>query len=364
MLFDSPLFSVLLAMVATFLFLSLFVQLIQEIYKYLTSSKSRAYKNALIDFLGPYVNQLLKPGTIPDLEIRGPFQIFKRQPKGKLLPLNKADLVKAMERTAPELHQRTLEVIQLEIQLQEGQEKAPSQNWIAFINELAGLEEGTSGYWIALEIRRFLEKPGHQFPKKEDGAKGSINFPTSIDATNLLISFRHQFLPHLRRVEELYPGFEKNFEYQYRRKNIRLTFTIGLILALLINVPFDEVYRRASLITTSEAISLADRALSLYAEFEAQPSSDPTQSNLQVVPDTTAFNQLKIAQRAIGMVAERKGSVNYLIDWSFIKNLWQKGWIAILRFLFGCVITSLLITFGAPFWNDLLGTLTRFKKGK
>ena len=40
------------------------------------------------------------------------------------------------------------------------------------------------------------------------------------------------------------------------------------------------------------------------------------------------------------------------------------GWLGEMSYyLFGCVITAILICFGAPFWNDLAKSLLRIGKG-
>jgi hypothetical protein len=87
---------------------AILVQITQEVYKYLTSSKTRAYRDALVDFIGPAAAQLLQPGAAPELFVPGPFQFRRVQPKGKLLPLSRDALVKALERTSPEWVRRGL----------------------------------------------------------------------------------------------------------------------------------------------------------------------------------------------------------------------------------------------------------------
>jgi len=84
---DNSLLTTLLTMAATFLGLSIVVQVIQELYKYLRSSKGRAYQLALKDFLGPLATELMRPGVLPDVRVRGPFQLMRIRPKGMILPL-------------------------------------------------------------------------------------------------------------------------------------------------------------------------------------------------------------------------------------------------------------------------------------
>ncbi len=142
----------------------------------------------------------------------------------------------------------------------------------------------------------------------------------------------------------------ENFEYLYKRRNIRRTFIIAFFLALLVNLPIDEIYRKAIIVPPSEALAQADNVLSLYAEFETQiMPSDTDLSPMQAVVDTTILSELKNTRELLDIVMKKNISVNYFIDWTFVKDLWQEGWVALLRFMFGCLVTSLLITFGAPF---------------
>ena len=81
-----------------FLGLSLLIQIVQELYKHLTSSKSRAYSMTLVDFVGPFAKQLFQASVAPELTIRGPFQFRRTRPHGRLLPLKKEALVMALDR--------------------------------------------------------------------------------------------------------------------------------------------------------------------------------------------------------------------------------------------------------------------------
>ena len=84
---DNSLLTILLTLAATFLGLSIVVQVVQELYKYLRSSKGRAYQIALQDFLGPLAHELLRPGVLPDIRVRGPMQLKRVRSKGMILPL-------------------------------------------------------------------------------------------------------------------------------------------------------------------------------------------------------------------------------------------------------------------------------------
>src|SRR5262245_10795758 len=113
----------LLTLAAIFLGLAAAVQIIQEFYKYLSRSEAKTYRNVLVDFAGPWIEQLFQPGVVNDLQVRGPFQIRKVRPQGVLLPLPKDELLRAIERLAPVWVRRTLEQLQVERELQDGKMK-------------------------------------------------------------------------------------------------------------------------------------------------------------------------------------------------------------------------------------------------
>jgi hypothetical protein len=362
---NSPLFGVLLALAATFLGLSVLVQVIQEIYKYLTSSKPRAYNQLLRDFLGPWIAQLYRPGVIPDLVVRGPLQFFRRRPRGRLLPLGKENLIKALERTAPDWHQQALKYLRMEVKLQGGIEKSPSPSWNTFLMELAAAEKGSPGYWNAQEIIRFLENWEHKSPKEASGAIGPVNAPATLNAASILTAFYRQFLPHLDQVDEHYSQLLQNFEFVYRRRNLRQTFTFGFILALDFNLSFDQIYRNAGTMSASEATALADRTLALYATYQTQYSRPDTGATAKPIPpDSSVLIQLQKARETMIAVAARGGTTLNVIDLAFVKKLYQEGQMAVFRYLFGCLLTALLISFGAPFWNDLAGMFGVLQRGR
>src|SRR6266516_2698378 len=151
----SPL-STMMAIAAWFLGLSLFVQVLQELYKQLTSSKSRAYSAALIDFAGPFAAQLLQPDVAPDLTIRGPFQFRRLRPQGRLQPLEKESLVSALERTQPTWYRLTRQALEFEEALQTKDRLDVSPTFKEFLKTLgAGLNE-LPGKYDAAVMKNFL----------------------------------------------------------------------------------------------------------------------------------------------------------------------------------------------------------------
>jgi hypothetical protein len=338
MITTTPLFSTLLSLAAAFLGLSLLVQVFQEVYKYLTSSKARAYENALVDFLGPHALKLKRPGALPDLLTRGPFEFLRRRPTGHLQPMNKDTLVTALERTAAPWIQRALDALHLESDIQKGTPADPSPSFQQFVRELAAVSQGSPGYFTALELAEFLGTwhPGEQ----------------PLDAAAMLQALRHRFLPNVVHTEANFPQLEKNVDYAYRRRNLRQTFTFGLLTAIVFQLPVDRLYQHARSVPLDQAITAAERAQALYqAEAARDTSVVRDLSELRHVADS-----IKVVLRSTGTPLD-----SVLVPGKILAEFQplRKG----VYYLIGCLLTSLLISFGAPFWNDLTGALLRYAKG-
>jgi len=357
-IFNGPILSTLLALAATFLGLAVLVQVLQEIYKYLTSSKYRSYTKVLTDFLGPWVNQLLAPGPFLDLQVSGPFQIRRLSPKGILLPMDRENLTGALERTAPHWIRKTVDQLKLECQFQGDKETAPSPEWKNFLAELGELEKGAPGYWNAQEIAQFLSVWKHAFSTKKDSVKiGEIIAPETIKATDILAAFRRKFLSHVDNVNENFSQLEKNFEYSYRRRNLRQTFIIAMVLAVIFNLTFERIYHAAEKIPPEQAITLAENAISFY-ETREQGSTDQDSVNVE---EQIVLAQ-NILQSSLESLSNEKKLADYFVNKEDILDISENGIISILRFLFGCFITAVLVSFGAPFWNDIVKAILRIKQ--
>ena len=336
----APLLSTLLSLATTFLGLSLLVQVIQEVYKYLTSSKSRSYEQVLLDFLGPHARRLKKPGTLPDLETRGPFQVLRRRPTGRLQPMDKPTLITSLERTAAPWIQRALEVLHVEADLQQGQRRKATPMFLRFLTELRSVERGSPGYFTALELGDFFSTWTDELAEP--------------DAKALLRALRQRFLPSVVQTEANFTQLSKNFEYTYRRRNLRQTFTFGFALALLFQLPADRLYQRASQVPLDQAISAAEQARAIYAQEAARDTAAARR-----LPE---LERLADSLRRVLITANRPRSLGDRMDMTRLQGEFadfRSGSV----YLLGCLLTSLLISFGAPFWNDLSGALLRVAKG-
>jgi hypothetical protein len=333
-----PLYSTILAMAATFLALSLLVQVIQELYKYMTGSRSRAYRNALIDFLGPHAEQLFRPGAIPDLQVRGPFQLLRRRPTGHLEPMDKDDLLVALERTAAPWIQRAITALRLEVSIQKGKSAPPSPSFEMLLNQVGGTIPGSPGHATALDVKQFL-----------DSWKAAPNI--AFDASAVYQALRQRFLPNVVRAEESFTQLTKNFDHTYRRRNLRQTMIFGFLLAFLAEQPLPEIYRAAKKVPLEQAVAAAEEARAIYQQEGARDTS------LMRTPEELA----KVGGQLTNLLA-RPDSLSRA-PWEDV-TFERLGMHALTpRYLFGCLLTALLIAFGAPLWNDLTGAILRLYKG-
>ncbi|MGQ0703941.1 MAG: hypothetical protein ACT4PM_12480 [Gemmatimonadales bacterium] len=342
MIATTSLLSTLVSLAAFLLGLSLLVQVIQEVYKYLTSSRSRSYERVLVDFLGPHALHLKRLGSLPDLQARGPFQFLRRRPTGRLQPMDRETLIAALERTAAPWIQRALRALHLEAGIQHGVPGRPTPSWEQFLRELVAVERGSPGYFTATELLEFL-------------ATWAIRAeaPTvELDAGALLAALRQRFLPSVAQVEAHSSQLAKNVEHAYRRRNLRHTITIGFLVSFLLHLPIDRLYQRASAIPLTQAIAAAEEARAIYAQEAARdPSAARSAAELLRLADTL---RMRLSQPAIPL--ETRFTLS-----SYRQELatWRAG----VFYLIGCLSTTLLVTFGAPFWNDLAGALLRVAKG-
>lgn len=342
MIDSTSLLTTMLSLAAALLGLSLLVQVIQEVYKYLTSSRSRSYERVLVDFLGPHALQLKRLGCLPDLQARGPFQFLRRRPTGRLEPMDRETLIVALERTAAPWIQRALQALQLEVASQQGVPGSPSPAWEQFLRELHGVERGSPGYFTATELREFLETWKVATGKAE----------TALDAAALRAALRGRFVPSVTHVEAHFPQLTTNVEHAYRRRNLRHTVAIGFLTVFLLHLPIDRIYQRAGAVPLEQVIAAAEAARAIYAQEAARDTAAAR----------SAAELLRLADTLRAQLSRTAAPLESSLTLSSYRRefaTWPSG----LFYLLGSLITTLLVTFGAPFWNDLAGALLRIAKG-
>lgn len=357
---NSPIFTALLGFASYMLGLAILVQIIQEVYKYIRSSKSKAYSNALTDFLGPWAVQLMRGNF--GLMARGPFQWKRLRPKGKLLPLNKEQLINGLEKTSPYWVNKTNTLLKKEARDQGDIAKAPSPAWLELLKEMGKVEKGASGYWNAYEIAGWLKGKDHVW-KRQDKSEviGPIAPPKTnvIKASDLLTSFQEEFLPHIKEAADNFAQYQKNFEFTYKRRNLRQTFIIALTLSLFFQLNVGKLYQKAASMSPKEALALAESYVQFYEHMDKEqvPSFEEVKKEIE---------EMKVKFLKDFGPQEEPDSIQVILDrwWDNVKKMADPPIIALLRYFFECLVTALLICFGAPLWNDIVTLFFRLQKGK
>jgi hypothetical protein len=386
------LLSTIAALAATLLGLSLLIQVIQEVYKFLTSSQARAYRITLLDFLGPWAARIFDPGTATDLKLRGPFQFLKLRPPSRLLPLDKDDLVDALERTLSPWHREALLALRLEAKRQaeeaergiDGARAAVSPDPSSALTDLAKRlttsVPGAPGHRGAQEIHEFLAAwmPVPSWPSASTGgarggaAAGSNRVAATpaastrpLDAAALLAAFRAHFMPHIVSAADHYAHLMRNYEHNSRRRNLRQTFTFALLLALAFDLPFGRLYNEARRVPPDQAFEMLAAASAAYDTVVA--GGDTLRVVTRVLPPRVqayAEAMLDSAVKRDSTAAAGGDPLDYAGLVARAKaNLVDRGWRGGIDYVFGSLLTALLLSFGAPLWNDIAKSVLRLKRG-
>lgn len=263
---------VLLALAAVFLGLSLAVQVIQELYKFVTTSKARAYRKALIDFVGEKIDVSRKDRTLGGMLLRGPFQWLARQRPVHLLPSDSGELVQAVERTAHPAVQEALQHVRDEQARQGGVPRSPSPALRHWFDELCKTAQKDP---CAQEVVTHLEQLGvaARADAQAPGGEAISLSGGSFDAASVLDSLQECFVKEARTAEREFEQFATNFDYAYRRRNVRQTLVIGFLLAILLNLPINALYRQARSLSPEQVSQLAESALKLEESIRARDAA-------------------------------------------------------------------------------------------
>lgn len=364
--------SSLLGFAAFILGLSVLVQIVQESFKYLSSSKDRAYSRLLSDFLGPWAMQLKQTSFM--LTVRGPFQFLRIRPQGVLLPMDRDQLEAALIKTAQPWVQKTYQLLTQEMNWQSGTEKKPSLAWCQFLEDLGKVEKGMLGYWNAYEIMQWLTQWGHTLKKdlKNDRILGQIKAPPIFGAKELCNSFQERFLQHVSDAKTNFPQFDKNFDYAYRRKNLKQTIFIALVISLSFNFSAGRIWNRVQRMSAKEAASLAETYLTMSDKITKEMEvKDSGKSQAEVMEKLEEVKTLLTDYaKELSSVDKKSEDVSFLqliklnevaAGASAFSWEWIVSWI---KYIFLCLLTALLIGVGAPVWNDLVKFLLGLQQGK
>lgn len=296
----------------------------QEAYKYLSNNKSRAFSNALEDYLGSLFSVVMRSSIIEQSRERGPFQIFRFRPKQRTLPLSQQEFDQALESTLPNWKKLVLQALTHEVSLQNGVPSLMSPDWMAFYNDLPKNELFKSNPQILARMNKFI-----------CGWQAMDSQTSVVDASKMLKSFLSSFNQDTTKISENYTSFLRTFDFQYKRRNMRLSFVIALLLTLTCNLPLQKLYFAASRMDTSASYQMLNRFAETNKLLLGDANSTKTQSS---EPD-----EMKVAIE----------SMSGLFDYTYPPKLFHENAANLPAYLLGCLMTSLLISYGAPLLNSL-----------
>lgn len=290
---------ILMGLAGVFLGLSVAVQAIQEIYKFLTTSKARAYRKALRDFLEESTGKEFERLDIKSMKVRGPFQPMKRQKPTHLLPMNRENLLRAVQKTAPDNVKRGIDVLTHEARVQKGIPRPPSPLLRQWIRELW---TQVSNDGCARELFEQLEgwelvsrPPAAPAESSADEQNPEVEVTrTDVDAVSLLEGVKEKFLPSEKVVAEGYEQFANNFDHAYRRRNLRQTVVFAFLLALALNLPLSGLYQHASSLSPEELAAVVNSAVELYSAGLIQSESEKKEEPSGNTPQDDPKNEKEV----------------------------------------------------------------------
>jgi hypothetical protein len=125
-------------------------------------------------------------------------------------------------------------------------------------------------------------------------------------------------------------------------------------------LPIDILYQNAQKLDPESAIKLAETTMGIYKDNIEKPDSLNSEK-----PDSLIQKNLELAKQILTetlKVQSTESGLEYFSDWSAFSDIFN-GDFRLFLYMFYCGITSIFLTFGAPFWNDIASALLRLQKG-
>ncbi|UCG66900.1 MAG: hypothetical protein JSW12_07860 [Deltaproteobacteria bacterium] len=203
-------------------------------------------------------------------------------------------------------------------------------------------------------LKGFLEKKSVR-QLKHDLA---VQIP-SVTTKKKLDEIREHLVTLRGRIETMYDNTTERMSEVYETRIRHQTLIWGLVLAVLINGDFLDMYSslaknslvRGKLAAQAEVI---DRQMQLMSEQIEQKEGEEIK---RVRP------LFKEAQANLSELAESFEKAGLSLAWTKEKLLAVfKGWGVFFNKLLGLFISGLLISFGAPFWHDLLSSFSGLRR--
>lgn len=284
---NASILDIFLAFSAIIVSLSIIIQTLQEIYKYLTNSKSKAFSKAMYDYMGTLFDKIIQAPNIQDTKGRGPFQIFNFRPKDYIAPITKSQFEEALHSTLPTWKKILREKLIAESKLQNGTSALESVEWKLFVEQLTQAEAYSSNKSYFKEVIDFMKEWNLivDNPNKNQVIldKNYILNSASFDANQILKAFEIRFLDDHKYYIENYSHFYAKFTEQYKRRNFRQSFVIALLFCLVLNLPIQEIVKAAKSLKYEDALKILNSANQLQSNlnnFKDEAHSEQTEKTI------------------------------------------------------------------------------------
>jgi hypothetical protein len=180
----------------------------------------------------------------------------------------------------------------------------------------------------------------------------------SSDVTKEL-SGKWEVIEHLGRlkgrIEDMYENTTTRIADVYESKLRKITLASGLIFAVIINADFFELYQSLSRHSLAREKLVAQA--SIIQDQAAQVIDSIDSKGDEGFEDVKS--EIEQAREDIFGFSERIKNAGLELGWTGKKwsDTWKEPAEGVKKFL-GFIISGLLISFGAPFWHDLLSSLS------
>ncbi len=235
----------------------------------------------------------------------------------------------------------------------------PVENFIATIENMI-----LSGFFDKNDRINFKEVLKALIEGKE-GHRTSISLETKgggFEDTIAYFLYKSSSIEEFRRdLGKWYENVRHRAQGWYKRKVLKYLFAFGFILALLGNIDTMQV---AKTLYANSFLreSVVEQATEFWKRHSSQQNENPTGSQNKKMPDSR-LNSRQNTKGKQDFIAELDAHLKILpIGWhegSF--SVITKSPLLFFEKILGWLITAVAVSFGAPFWFDLLGKLVNLR---
>ena len=161
----------------------------------------------------------------------------------------------------------------------------------------------------------------------------------------------------LLRVEIWYDTIMRSFDERYARSMKSFSLAISFVVVALLNANLFDIYREISA-NESKRNLIVQSGESIAATLREQPGAD-SQEIAQTLQDWSKKSYEEIDRNVSLYTALGFSGPRWIVDaW---KNPQRPSAHKIIETVAGWLITTMLLSVGAPFWQDALGSLFGLK---